>query len=217
MGVGCGGTFPVPMAQTGSYGRRNEVAAGVIEALRRGDRPDFALYLRAFSDDRHKFNRQSERLLARALGERTPLLGLTGEDSPLGTIRVRSTDDKWYEDILLLATNAVVVFVQAPSVTMGEGDFERHSGLMRELRTLNDRGLLGRTALVQSGGLFPNVKHAELIASDGQQRPLRRAAVQEPITTYRRFVGLSPPRPAAGMLLAWQIMFDPDVRRDHTI
>ena len=200
--------------------RRTSRAVRIIAALHRGDRPDFALYLHAFKDDRSAFNRKSERLLAQCLDEQIPLLSLTGERSSLGMVRIRCTDDQWYRDFLLLATSAIVIFVQAPSVTIGKGDFDRHRGLMTELRTLYERGLLGRTALIQSHGLLPmnpSVKSAEVHASDGRAFKLQSAPFQELISYYAQFVGVDPPRPAPGMLLTWQIMFDPEVRDQHSL
>lgn len=203
--------------------RRTSRAVRIIAALHRGERPDFALYLHAFKDDRSGFNRKAERLVTQRLGEQIPLLSLTGEESPLGMVRIRCTDEQWYQEFLLLATSAIVIFVQAPSVTIGKGDFDRHRGLVTELRTLYERGLLGRTALIQSNSFLllpvrsPSVNSAEILASHGRTFKLQPAPFQELISYYAQFVGVDPPRPAPGMLLAWQIMFDPEVRDQHSL
>jgi len=201
--------------------RRYSQAVEIMSALRRGERPGFALYLHAFKDGRSGFNRKAERLLAKCLGEETPLLALTGAGFPAGTVRLRATDEQWYEDFLLLATNAIVIFVQAASVTIGKGDFDRHQGLMMELRTLYERGLLGRTAIIQShlwlGRMNADVNSAEILTPDGRVVKLQPDPVKELISYYSQFVGLDPPRPSPGMLLAWQIEFDPEVRARYSL
>ena len=190
--------------------RREQVARTAIERLRAGQRFDFCLYLRPFWLDRVIFLKPVERRLSWLVERRMPLLSFAGKKSPLGSARITIGDERWQEDFLLLARNAVAIFVHDPRDMRSE-DFmfriDEFEGLKFEFNTLATLGLTNRVIFLLQGGQFdfgnnpfpdhwaiPSKRNfCELLSSGIGLRPLNARSIREIIETFTEYREIEPP------------------------
>ena len=143
-----------------SQSGRDAVAQTILEAVRRGDRPRYAVYLRSFWLDgkapteyteyhsgalRDAPMRDFEYVLAAALQADTPLIALGRTGEALGSGKIETTDGGWKERAKLLCLHATTIYL-VPLDT---------ESTRWETTTLKDEGLLDKTVFIMppSSGL----------------------------------------------------------------
>lgn len=150
----------------------------------------------------------SERRLSWLVERRMPLLSLAGKKSSLGAARIVTSDEQWQEDFVLLAQNAVAIFVQDPRDPLNQlthlvEDFE---GLAYELRTLAKLCLTSKLIFLIKGGAFewqfdvpnhwapPRARNfCEILSSAFGMRPLNDRSVREILDSFADYREIEPP------------------------
>lgn len=189
--------------------RRQRQALEVLEQVRAGKTVDFCLYLRPFRFDQRSFYKTSERRLAFLVERRMPLLSLAGPESSLGAARIVTEDERWREDFLLLASNAVAIFTQDPrDPQLIPTPLDESEGIAHEFQTLSNLRLTGRLVFLLRGGSIscgegvalpdhwtnPSSRNFCEIAGSGiGLRPLTGRSIREILDSFADYREIEPP------------------------